>query len=859
MPPEVARSPGVSLRAKVFAFLLVVEVLALSLLLWQGWRLDLQRMERDFVTRFAQTRSLLNAAVAGPLASGDYPGLERALRGALDSRGLDYFVAKDREGRVAAVLGSDRANRVPRLQATFDEALAARHFDTVFPVIHRGEAVGFLHVGASLERELDTLAEARSEDIFRAVGAILFSILLFLGLIQPLAGRLARMQRAAEKVAAGDYDVHLADGDPDEVGTLARGLDRMALEVRTRVGELNAALTRLESANSRQALTAATLQAEQSRLLSLLSAMNFGVVFVDRDRRIIYANPSFAEMWSIPPDEFLPGCLLDAALAEAAKSVTYPDAFLPRLYELIADEQGRGTLELRFRSGRMVKLMVCPVVDEGRSVRGSVLIHEDVTQARSAESHLAFLAERDPLTGLYNRRRFETELDARLEGARRSGRRVALFFLDLDEFKTVNDLFGHRMGDAVLRQVAGAVGGQLRQGEFFARLGGDEFALVVDAADEPSLRALAERLMRALGGFTVALGEVRLTITVSMGIAVSPEHAKDAQELVAHADAAMYQAKDAGKNTWRLYQPDHSATLRQRSLVTWNDRIRRALKEGGLEFFLQGVFGTEDRKRRYSEALLRMRDENGPLLSPAEFIPYAEKSNLILEIDRWMIDAVIGYLADRPNSPPIAVNVSGRSFDDATIAEHIASRLAQGGVEASRLIIEITETSAIRDMREAQRFIERVHRIGCKVSLDDFGAGFASFAYIKQLPVDVLKIDGLFVRDLAQSRDNQVFVKAMLDVARGFGKLTVAESVEDGQSLAMLRAFGVDMVQGFMLERPQSATSALVSFDREHAASKGEGLLSTLTGAPGASQNGGKPRVDFPGGASSERSETIAP
>jgi EAL domain-containing protein (putative c-di-GMP-specific phosphodiesterase class I) len=286
-------------------------------------------------------------------------------------------------------------------------------------------------------------------------------------------------------------------------------------------------------------------------------------------------------------------------------------------------------------------------------------------------------------------------------------------------------------------------------------------------------------------------------------VALYPAHASSPQELIAHADAAMYQAKDGGKNTWRIYRPDHTATLRQRSLVTWNDRIRSALKSDSFEIYLQGVFDTASGARRYHEALLRMPDAaTGKVLQPGTFIGFAEKSNLIIDIDRWVVTRVIDVLAASPSLGPIAVNISGRSFDEPEMPDFIARRLRERRVDPSRLYVEITETAAIRDMRDAQRFINALHDTGCKVCLDDFGAGFSTFAYIKQLPVDVIKIDGLFVRNLARERDNQVFVRAMLDIARGFGKQVVAEAVEDRQTLDMLRDFGVDMAQGYVLEVP---------------------------------------------------------
>jgi EAL domain-containing protein (putative c-di-GMP-specific phosphodiesterase class I) len=264
----------------------------------------------------------------------------------------------------------------------------------------------------------------------------------------------------------------------------------------------------------------------------------------------------------------------------------------------------------------------------------------------------------------------------------------------------------------------------------------------------------------------------------------------------------MYQAKDSGKNAWRVYRPDHTGTLHQRSLVTWNDRIRHALRSDGLEVHLQGIYDVVTRERRHHEALIRMRDGNGKLLPPGAFIGFAEKSNLIIDLDRWVLQHVVDMLAANPALGPIAVNISGRSIDQPGMPDFIRELLSTRGVSPSLFMVEITETAAIRDMRDAQRFILDMHDAGCKVCLDDFGTGFATFAYIKQLPVDVIKIDALFVRNLPRERDNQVFVRAMLDIARGFGKQVVAEAVEDEQTLAMLRSFGVDMAQGYVFEAP---------------------------------------------------------
>jgi diguanylate cyclase (GGDEF)-like protein/PAS domain S-box-containing protein len=566
--------------------------------------------------------------------------------------------------------------------------------------------------------------------------------------------------------------------------------------------DLRGTLARLEQANALQARTSESLQTERSRLLSLLSAMNLGVVLVDPSSRIIYSNPAFAEVWSIPRPEALLGLTLFDALGLAEDAVSDLGAFTSQLPGLVASRHVSPAHELKLMSGRILRVRVCPVQNGCDESLGAVLIHEDITLARESESQLAFLAERDPLTGLYNRRRFERELAERMEHAGREKQRLALLFFDLDEFKSVNDLFGHRMGDTVLLQVAGEIRSHLRRNEFFARIGGDEFALLVADISDEHLRSLADRLMRVLRSMSFNLGEERLSLTSSLGIALYPAHAATPQELIAHADAAMYQAKDAGKNDWCVFRPDHTGTLRQRSLVTWNDRIRHALRNDGLEVHLQGIFDIATRERRHHEALVRMRDGHGKLLQPGAFIGFAEKSNLIIDLDRWVLQHVIDMLSANPALGPVAVNISGRSIDQPGMPDYIRELLSARGVDPAMLMIEITETAAIRDMRDAQRFILDMHDAGCKVCLDDFGTGFATFAYIKQLPVDVIKIDALFVRNLPRERDNQVFVRAMLDIARGFGKQVVAEAVEDEETLAILRSFGVDMGQGFVFETP---------------------------------------------------------
>jgi len=249
--------------------------------------------------------------------------------------------------------------------------------------------------------------------------------------------------------------------------------------------------------------------------------------------------------------------------------------------------------------------------------------------------------------------------------------------------------------------------------------------------------------------------------------------------------------------------------------MSWHNRIAQALEKNLYEMHFQGVFEAAQQTLSHLEVLIRMRDPNDPtnLIMPGQFIPVAEKSKQILHIDRWVIKRSIELLSRYPNLPPLAINISGRTFDEPDVPQFIRNQLSEWNVNPNRLIIELTETAAVSDIQDAQRFIEAIRQTGCRVCLDDFGSGFSTFSYLKYLNVEILKIDGLFIRDLPDNRDNQIFVKAMVEVARGLGKTTVAEFVEDAATLDMVRSLGVDMVQGYYLERPRAQVAVQLQFD----------------------------------------------
>ncbi len=632
-------------------------------------------------------------------------------------------------------------------------------------------------------------------------------------LVNRLVARpLLRLTEAVDTLGQGKTPKPVALGTADELGRLAKAFDEMVSELVQKRAMAAAHAQALQAEVDERRHTMVSLEEERARLFALLGAMNMGILFVTAENLVTYCNPAFLKIWRIQGDGALfvgrpaneifdavgHGTASSKAIASHAREVQLkPDLF--------------SRLEMEVSDGRTLLLASHPVHDSDRRCIGRLWIHEDVTRERQTAAQLIYLAERDSLTGLYNRRRFEDELLRFFRGQARHARTGALLFFDLDEFKAINDTFGHRAGDSVLVRVADNVQALVRQTETLSRLGGDEFAVLMPEASVEDAQHLAERIVRAISQEPFCIEGQSLRLTTSLGIAMAPLHADNAEDLVAHADAAMYQAKHLGKNCWSVYRSDHNASQEMITRLTWNDRISRAIERDLFRLHCQGVYDAASGKLAHLEVLIRMLDEadTTQLIAPRQFIGYAEKSGKILEIDRWVVRKSIGMLGALPHLPALAINLSARSFDDPSLPAYIAEQLQEAGVDPQRLLVELTETSAVSDLRDAERFIDALHRTGCQVCLDDFGTGFASFAYLKHLKVDVLKIDGMFIRNLTREQDNQVFVRAIIDVARGLGKRTVAEFVESQEIWDMLKTLGVDMVQGYHLDQPQAEHPAL--------------------------------------------------
>lgn len=433
-------------------------------------------------------------------------------------------------------------------------------------------------------------------------------------------------------------------------------------------------------------------------------------------------------------------------------------------------------------------------------------LEAELAERRIMEARLKYLVGHDDLTGLHNRRRLEQELEQAVINAAERRLTSALLYVDLDQFKVVNDCEGHVAGDQLLIKVANLFRRNLNPTNILARIGSDEFGLLIEDTGETAALQIAERLRHSLDGFRFEINDKTYHIGISIGVTIiGPEGNATASEALAQADQACFIAKSRGRNMVHMYHRDDTEMLALQSNAHWVPRIRDALARSHFALVFQPVLHIEDGTVRHFEVLLRMIGEDGALVPPGEFIAVAERMGLIHDIDHWVVRNAIDTLATLEQSQAdvsFNINLSGYAFQDPSLLPLIQDRLQATGVAANRLTFEITETAAIANLTRMRTMVDQLRALGCRLALDDFGTGFNSYNYLKHFPVDYLKIDGSFILNLAADPVDQTLVKSIVEVARTLGKKTIAEFVGDSATLEILRQYGVDYAQGYYIGKP---------------------------------------------------------
>jgi diguanylate cyclase (GGDEF)-like protein/PAS domain S-box-containing protein len=556
------------------------------------------------------------------------------------------------------------------------------------------------------------------------------------------------------------------------------------------------------------------LYREKERAQVTLASIGDGVVRTDASGRIDYLNPVA---------ERLTGWKADAALGlsvaevfrvvdEITRKPLADPVALCLEEKRVVESPGHALLLSLDGKEYSVRDSTAPICDRSGAALGAVLVFKDVTQLRGLEREMVYLASHDALTGLINRREFEVRLKRAIRGARAERRHHVLLYLDLDEFKVVNDTCGHLVGDEMLKQITALLRSRVRRSDLLARLGGDEFGVLLEDCPVDHARQIAEEMRRTVHEFRFCWRDQIFEVGVSIGLVPIDADSGDLAHVLSAADAACYVAKDGGRNRVHEYEIDDTLVAERYGEMQWIHRIHRAFEDKRFRLFYQLIqpLGGEGAPRDLlCEVFIRMLDRAGGVIEPSAFIAAAERYHLISSIDRWVVKTALAALADaqkREWSRPVlfAINLSGQSLGEEGFLGFVVEELERSGVDSRRICFEITETAAISKLDSAMRFISALKAKGCRFILDDFGSGLSSFAYLRDLQVDFLKIDGEFVQNMMEDRVKRAMVESINQIGHVMGLQTIAEWVESRQTLEALKEMGVDYAQGFWLCRPQA-------------------------------------------------------
>ncbi len=549
-----------------------------------------------------------------------------------------------------------------------------------------------------------------------------------------------------------------------------------------------------------------------------LQSIGDGVITCDAHGRVEYLNPVAEELTGWRLEDSL-GRTIDeifrAFHEETCEPLENPLAVAVRRIRSI--KSVRPMLLIRKDGNELyIESTASPIRDGTGTVTGGVLVFHDVSESRELNRRLSYHASHDVLTGLVNRREFETRLERALKSAKARETSYALCYIDIDQFKIVNDTCGHSAGDALLGQVGALLKSKVRWRDTLARLGGDEFGVLLESCSLEEALRTAESLREAIRNFRYTWEDRSFRLGCSIGVVPISAENEDVASVLSAADSACGAAKESGRNRVHCFEENDIDLMRRRREMQWAARINNALEESRFELFRMTILPLQQEDAgEHFELLLRMRDESGKIVAPDQFIAAAERYGITPSIDRWVIDSAFRWLVseadERRRLTMCSINLSGQSLGDDKFLPYVIEQFHRSGIDGSKICFEITETAAIANFSQASRFIQALKELGCKFALDDFGTGLSSFGYLKHFPVDFLKIDGSFVKGVLHDPIDREMVRSINEIGHLTGKQTIAEWAENAEIIEVLRGLGVDYAQGYGVSQPQRVQRAAIA------------------------------------------------
>ncbi len=737
-----------------------------------------------------------------------------------DQDALDLFVASILADRDVALIKINSAP-ITKVLADFDEQ---RHSDSMLlqtQNITMVDEFGIHQVGTIT---LGLTTEHIRDHAISSLKSGLLSLMLFLFTLL-VVGRLA-YQSAIGKyldqlIAAiihfrqtGEHK-NIVSASDDELGAIIKTYNEMQqqqlvdksdlleyqsnlqqqVEVRT-----EALLVELDSHRE----TEQKLYFEKERIQVVLASIQDVVISIDRDGLVNYMNEKAQQLLGAgegkPFNELL---LLESESREFVQQVQY----------CLNSRDGK-QLELQDRlllptkESIDVEVRLAALLDHVEHVSGALVIIRDVTVAKKQKEALVYQATHDSLTKLINRSEFELRLEQAYQLARNEQSVHTLCFLDLDQFKVVNDVAGHRAGDQLLVQLSHILKKHVWKRDVLARIGGDEFAILMEYCDLDAAKTKAESIRRLIEDFRFAWQDRFFSLGVSIGLVRIDNESLGTENILKQADIACYTAKDAGRNRVHVYQFDDEMSVRREGDMYWASQVQASIDKDKLILYVQRIADVNDDDIQIYEVLVRMEADDGKIIPPGVFLPAAERYNLSHKLDRWVIENTLAWIEQHGNHfknlKYFSINLSGAAIGDEAMLGFIKSKLQKPAFSyADKIMFEITETHAVANLSEASNFINELRALGCKFALDDFGSGLSSFAYLKNLPVDILKIDGVFIKDILDDSIDAAMVKSIIEIGHVMKMKTVAEFVENGGVKSHLKTVNIDYVQGYGIEKPK--------------------------------------------------------
>jgi len=573
------------------------------------------------------------------------------------------------------------------------------------------------------------------------------------------------------------------------------------------------------------------IEQERTRLEGILSSVGDGVFGVDKNCRITFTNPATRLLLSYNKAEQIIGQHANTLFhnyenLQSASNATTDLHYLEQAIQEGREMHGIETIFSRADGAPVqVELTIFPLRIDGQH-QGAVIAFRDVSVRKLLEEELKWQANHDPLTKLLNRKYLEDALENEVQRLKRGDEQSAFLYIDLDRFKYINDTIGHNAGDQLLIEVGHQLQSRLRQTDILGRLGGDEFGILLRNVNESNVIAVAEKFRNVLAGYDFVREERNYKIHASIGIAMINDQTTSHGEVLSNADIACHVAKGKGRNACHLYSQEQDNKLSMDMELGWSARLHQALENDNFQLYYQPIVSLHDVDLdnlpqdsslcehivksnpdccQTYEVLLRLNNSHGEPISPNAFLPTAERFNMMRDIDQWVINAAMKHMAELgPENEHInfTINLSGQSLDPKIVVPLFQHGIEKYKINPQRFLFEITESCAINDFHSACSLIESLSELGCRFALDDFGTGYCSFSHLKRLPVDLIKIDGMFVKDILTDPMDMAIIRSITNIAHTLGKQTIAEFVESADVLQLLKECGVDYVQGFYVARP---------------------------------------------------------